>query len=183
MSIFDLILSDLYRYSRKTDKVTLIKYLLTNPFFCYLFFHRLSKSKHFLLRCISRIFRPYFSNKTGIQIPTKVKIGYALYIPHGNVVINSTTSIGNNGTICQYTSIGSTKKNAATIGSNVYIGPNVSIVESVKIKDNVVIGAGSVVLNDIDESSTVAGVPAKMINKNNVIEDIITNKFRYDDNE
>ena len=39
-----------------------------------------------------------------------------------------------------------------------------STVNNIKIGDNVKIGAGSVVLNDIPENSTAVGVPAKIIN-------------------
>ena len=63
-------------------------------------------------------------------------------------------------------SIGTNKNTPATIGDNVYIGPNVCIVEDVKIGNNVTIGAGSVVTKDLPENAIAAGVPAKVINLN-----------------
>ncbi len=48
------------------------------------------------------------------------------------------------------------------IGNNVSIGTN-STVLPIKICDNVVIGAGSVVTKDIDEPGIYAGNPAKKI--------------------
>lgn len=50
------------------------------------------------------------------------------------------------------------------IGDNVYIGPNVCIVEDVRVGNNVTIGAGAVVVKDIPENATVVGVPAKVLN-------------------
>lgn len=56
---------------------------------------------------------------------------------------------------------------AAVIGDNVYIGPNVCVVEDVIIGDNVTIGAGSVVTKDIPSNATAVGNYAKVINYNN----------------
>lgn len=50
-----------------------------------------------------------------------------------------------------------------SIGNNVMIGQNVIILPGVKIEDNVIIAAGSVVTKSIPENSIVAGVPAKVI--------------------
>lgn len=48
------------------------------------------------------------------------------------------------------------------IGNNVTIGSNATILP-VKICDNVIIGAGSVVTKDIDKPGIYAGVPAKYL--------------------
>lgn len=50
-----------------------------------------------------------------------------------------------------------------TIGNDVWVGGNVTILPGVKIGDNVVIGAGAVVNKDIPSDSLAAGVPAKVI--------------------
>lgn len=49
------------------------------------------------------------------------------------------------------------------IGNNVWIGHNVTILPGVTIGDNVIIAAGAVVTKNIDNGSTVAGVPAKQL--------------------
>lgn len=63
--------------------------------------------------------------------------------------------------------IGSNHNKAAKIGDNVYIGPNVCIVEDVEIGNNVTIGAGSVVTKSIPNNATIVGNYAKIINYNN----------------
>lgn len=50
-----------------------------------------------------------------------------------------------------------------TIGNDVWIGGNVTIVPGVHIGNNVVVAAGAVVTKDVPDNSLVAGVPAKKI--------------------
>lgn len=50
-----------------------------------------------------------------------------------------------------------------TIGNNVWLGGNVTIVPGVTIGDNCVIGAGSVVTRDIPSNTVAAGNPARVI--------------------
>ena len=51
------------------------------------------------------------------------------------------------------------------IGNNVWIGGNVVVLPGVKIGDNCVIGAGSVVTKDIPDNSVAVGNPCKVIRK------------------
>ena len=73
--------------------------------------------------------------------------------------------IGSNVNLSQFTTIGSNKGKAATIGNNVYIGPGVCVVEDVTIGEGSTIGAGSVVTRNTPPlpNSVSAGVPAKVI--------------------
>jgi acetyltransferase-like isoleucine patch superfamily enzyme len=52
-----------------------------------------------------------------------------------------------------------------SIGNNVWIGINVTIVGPVNVGDNVIIGANSLVLGDLESNSVYAGTPAKLIRK------------------
>lgn len=57
-------------------------------------------------------------------------------------------------------------KSPVIIEDNVLIGANATILSGVKIGKGSIIGAGSVVLEDVIENTTVVGVPAKVINHN-----------------
>lgn len=106
--------------------------------------------------------------KIRIQIPREVRVGYGLYIGHGGpIIVNPTAIIGDNCNLSQFTTIGSNEGQAAIIGDNTYIGPNVCIVENVRIGNKVTIGAGSVVTKDIPDNATAVGNYAKVINYNN----------------
>jgi len=50
-----------------------------------------------------------------------------------------------------------------TIGSDVWIGGNVTIIGGVHIGNNVVVAAGAVVAKDVPDNTIVGGVPAKVI--------------------
>jgi acetyltransferase-like isoleucine patch superfamily enzyme len=85
-----------------------------------------------------------------------VTIGDDCFVGHGVMFINDTFATGGpakgNKNLWQNTTIG----NRVSIGSNATIMP-------VKITDDVVVGAGSVVLRDILEPGIYAGNPAKKI--------------------
>lgn len=51
------------------------------------------------------------------------------------------------------------------VGNDVWIGCNAIVRSGVRIGDGAVVGAGSVVLNDVEPYEIVAGVPAKTIKK------------------
>lgn len=50
-----------------------------------------------------------------------------------------------------------------TIGNNVWIGGNCTVLPGVKIGNNSIIAAGEVVTNDVPDNCVVGGVPAKVI--------------------
>lgn len=166
--------SDYYRYcGEERGLLKMFCYALGHPLFAFSFWLRLSsyKSKSFLGRviyCISKICKTLIGRKRGIMISEKMPLGWGLYLSHGfGVVINPTAIIGNNLTISQFTTIGAVEEKAAVVGDNVYIGPNVCLVENVRVGNNVIVGAGAVVVKDVPMDSVVAGVPAKVISENN----------------
>lgn len=163
----DYIKSDLMRYYGKYDTFTFLKAYIQNSTFRFQYALRLSQCSG-LTKFIGLILWKFNQSKRYIQLPRQTKIGYGLYIGHGGpIVVNKTAVIGNNCNLSQFTTIGTNKGKAAVIGDNVYIGPNVCIVEDVKIGNNVTIGAGSVVTKDIPDNATAVGNYAKVINYNN----------------
>lgn len=51
------------------------------------------------------------------------------------------------------------------IGDNCYIGPGAKLFGDIRIGNNVAIGANSVVNKSFEDNVTIAGVPAKIVNK------------------
>ena len=57
------------------------------------------------------------------------------------------------------------KKGKIIIGSDIWVGANVTICKDVKIADHIVVGANSVVTHDLIEPAVYAGCPAKKVRK------------------
>lgn len=141
--------------------------LIRNHRLAWLYWFRILQTKNNpCIKFFAKFMYRRISNKFGIQIPVSTKIGAGLYIGHGiGIIINGKTKIGKNCNISQFLTIGSNKGTPATIGNNVYIGPNVCIVEDVKIGNDVKIGAGTVVINDVPDGATSVGNPNRIIIK------------------
>lgn len=65
-----------------------------------------------------------------------------------------------------------------TIGNNVFIGINTTILPGVKIGNNVIVGAGSIVKGTLNSNSVYAGCPAKYIIS--IEEYLLKNKSNFD---
>ncbi len=105
---------------------------------------------------------------TGIEIHPAAQIGRRLFIDHGmGVVIGETTIVGDDVTLYQGVTLGGTGKEQGkrhpTIGNGVVAGGGAKILGNIRVGDNSRIGAGSVVLRDVPDNSTVVGVPGHIV--------------------
>lgn len=158
--------SDIYRYYGTVNYKIILKSLF-NRTLRFQIILRMANNKS-TMNVLGRVLYKLSKTKRIIQIHYNTLIGYGLYIGHGGpVIINPSSIIGNNVNLSQFLTIGSNHNKAAKIGDNVYIGPNVCIVEDVEIGNNVTIGAGSVVTKSIPNNATIVGNYAKIINYNN----------------
>lgn len=127
--------------------------------------HYFYQRKRFL---IARYISEKTKRKTGIEIHPGAKIGKGLFIDHGTgVVIGETAEIGDNVVLFHGVTLGGTGKEKGkrhpTIGNNVFIGSGAKILGNITIGDNVKIGANAVILKDIEENTTVVGVPGHIV--------------------
>ncbi len=169
MRTIELIKSDLYRYSGNTSLTSFILNFFTNRGFIFTFWFRLSQSKNKFVRTFAYPICFLKNRKFQIHMnPKSVRLGYGFYIGHGGpLIVHPKVEIGNNCNVSQFTTIGSVTQEAAKIGDRVWIGPNVVISGPVYIGTGAVIGAGSIVLNDVRDNTTVAGNLAKQVSDNN----------------
>lgn len=127
---------------------------------CYL--HHLTiiaKIVRMLIYVIHNCYIPYTAD-----IGKGTKCGYKGM----GVVIHTNAVIGENCLIAQQVTIGGKTgyTEVPVIGNNVYISTGAKIIGPVKVGDNAVIGANAVVIHDVPENCTVAGVPAKVLYNN-----------------
>ncbi len=135
------------------------------------FFHKIHF--YFIARLLSQLGKFF----TGVEIHPGATIGRGLFIDHGTgIVIGETAEIGDDCTIYQGVTLGGTGKDVGkrhpTIGNNVLIGAGAKVLGPFKVGNNVKIAAGAVVLNEIPDDSTAVGVPARVVRRGGVREDM-----------
>jgi serine O-acetyltransferase len=106
--------------------------------------------------------------RLGADIHPAAQIGRRFTIDHGiGVVIGGTAIIGDDCLIYQNVTLGMTGKHGGkrhpTLGNGVLIGANATVLGNITIGDNARVGAGSVVVHDVPNDVTVAGVPASVV--------------------
>lgn len=146
-----------------------LQVLILYPGFHILIYYRISHflykhKRYFLARLISQIGKFF----TGIEIHPGAKIGRRLFIDHGTgIVIGETATVGNDCTIYHGVTLGGTGKDRnkrhPDIGDNVMIGCGAKILGPIKIGNNVKIGANAVVTKNVEDNSTVVGIPGKVL--------------------
>ena len=90
------------------------------------------------------------------DISEKTKVPHLAYV--GDAEIGSQTNVGA-GTI--FANYDGENKHKTIIGNSVFIGSNSTLVAPLKIGDKGKTGAGAVVTKDVNEDTTVIGVPAR----------------------
>lgn len=151
-----------------------LEILLCYPGFQALVLHRIShklwKSK---LPLIPRVLSQLTRNFTGVEIHPGAKIGRGVFIDHGmGVVIGETSEIGDRCLLYQGVTLGGTGKDCGkrhpTLEENVVVGAGAKVLGAIQIGSNTRIGAGSVVVKNVEKNSTVVGIPGRVVHQSGV---------------
>lgn len=144
-----------------------IRYLLAlgmAPVILYRFEHWVYKRVHIpVLRQGLQVFgiltRRFVGMWTGVYIHPRADIGPGLEVHSFYGVLIGITTIGKNFTVGTGVLVNC---GAGGIGDNVYMGPGAKIIGDAKVGNNVVIMPNSVVITDVPDNTTIAGVPARI---------------------
>lgn len=126
----------------------------------FLWTHGQQDMARFLQMQISEVFT--------IDIHPAARLGYGLMIDHGHgIVIGETAVVGNNVSMLHSVTLGGTGKEDGDrhpkIGDCVLIGAGAKVLGNIAVGKCSRVAAGSVVLEDVPDRSTVAGVPARVV--------------------
>ena len=149
--------------------------------FCYPGFHAISlhRFSHRLWTCrlplklVARGLSQLARGLTGVEIHPGARIGHSVFIDHGmGVVIGETAEVGNRCLLYQGVTLGGTGKDHGkrhpTLAENVVVGAGAKVLGAITIGANTRIGAGSVVVRDVDDDCTVVGIPGRVIHQSGV---------------
>ncbi|GMI38877.1 hypothetical protein TeGR_g3057 [Tetraparma gracilis] len=105
-----------------------------------------------------------------IDIHPNATLGSGIMLDHGTgTVIGSTAVVGDNCSILHHVTLGGSGRKDVDrhpkVGEGCLIGAGSSILGNVRIGNRVQIGAGSLVLEDVDDNAVVVGVPARVVGK------------------
>ena len=156
-------------YEKDPAAKSLLEVLLCYPGFHALFMHRIAhKLNYWKIPLIPRVLSHITRFFTGIEIHPGASIGRRFFIDHGmGVVIGETTIIKDDVLLYQGVTLGGTGKEHGkrhpTLMSGVVVGAGAKILGNITIGENVRVGAGSVVIDDVPEHSTVVGIPARVV--------------------
>lgn len=103
---------------------------------------------------------------TGIELPCEATLGSRFRIDHfGGIVISGDAVFGDDCVIRNGVTVGlrhTGHRGAPVIGNRVDIGAGAKVLGSIRIGDDVAIGANAVVITDVPSQSIAVGVPAKI---------------------
>jgi len=147
----------------------IVEVLLCYPGLHALWMHRIAHSLYeegFIV--LSRIVSHINRFLTGIEIHPGAKIGRRFFIDHGaGVVIGETSEIGDDVLLYQGVVLGGTslekKKRHPTLEDDVVIGAGAIVLGAITIGKGARVGAGSVVIKDVPAGATVVGVPGRIV--------------------
>ena len=144
--------------------LALLVFLHNDRYFRALFYHRIGKVR-------SALFSWYRPGDRYFMISSSTRIGGGMLFAHPYASVISAKSIGENFYCLHLTTLGKLtpgpeKMDRPTIGNNVTLGANVTILGDVKIGDYVTIGAGSVITKSVPDNCVVVGNPARIIRQN-----------------
>jgi serine O-acetyltransferase len=111
------------------------------------------------LQVFGVLLRRFSGMYTGVLISPRAEIGPGLEIHTFYGVFIGITTIGKNFTVGTGVLVSC---GVRSIGDNVYMGAGAKIVGDVKIGNNVVIMPNSLVITDVADNTTIAGVPARI---------------------
>jgi serine O-acetyltransferase len=144
------------------------------PFLYFKGFHALQSHRiaHWLWKqgrtTLALYFQSRVSEQFSVDIHPAAQFGSGIMIDHATgLVVGETSVVGDNVSILHSVTLGGSGRGTGDrhpkIGHGVMIGAGAKILGPVRVGEDVKIAAGSLVLQDVPDHTTVAGVPARQV--------------------
>ncbi|MDD9963172.1 MAG: serine O-acetyltransferase [Gammaproteobacteria bacterium] len=144
------------------------------PFLFFKGFHALQAHRiaHWLWRQGRKTLAHFFQNQIsvtlGVDIHPAAQFGAGIMLDHATgLVAGETAVVGDDVSILHAVTLGGTGKESGDrhpkIGRGVLLAAGCKIIGNIEVGEGAKVGAGSVVLEDVPDHVTVAGIPAKIV--------------------
>jgi serine O-acetyltransferase len=148
----------------------------STPFLYFKGFHALQAYRvaHWLWhenrRPLAQFLQSQVSQSLGIDIHPAAQIGSGIMFDHATgIVIGETSVVEDDVSILHSVTLGGTGKVSGDrhpkIRKGVLLAAGAKIIGNIEVGEGAKVGAGSVVLQDVEPHTTVAGVPAKVVGR------------------
>jgi serine O-acetyltransferase len=162
-------------FERDPAARNIVEVILAYPGLHAIWCHRLAHRLHTAgVPVIPRLISHFGRFVTGIEIHPGAKIGRRFFIDHGmGVVIGETAEIGESVTLYQGVTLGIShtrnvqslrgQKRHPTLKNHVTVTVGAQILGDITVGEGAIVGAGSVVVKDVPDHTTVVGVPGRVV--------------------
>lgn len=159
-----MVQSDLYARTEHADQGflqtlgNLAVMLMRSRYFRTLFYFRIPG-------VLTNILRVFYPKERTFIIDRYSVIGPGLQLAHPYSSIINVEFMGANCYINQLVTVGEKEGKRPTIGNNVKLLSNCTVIGDITVGDGAVIGAGAVVVKDVPLGAVVVGNPARELNR------------------
>lgn len=121
-------------------------------------------------RALALMLQSRISEAFHVDIHPAARVGRGILLDHATgVVIGETVTIGDNVSMLHHVTLGGSGKRSAVrhpqVGHGVLLGAGVTVLGPVTLGAGAKVGAGSVVVTDLEPHSVAVGVPARVIKR------------------
>ncbi len=161
----DLRRKALFRYN-KDDWKSLLQTVLADGTAAMVLYRAMQASRRHRLPVLEMVFNKMSSACLNCVIGRGADFGPGFVLAHSTgVVINGAVRGGRNVILEHQVTIGAERGNSPALGDDVYIGAGAKVIGSITLGNGARVGANAVVVKDVEDHSTVAGVPARCVRK------------------
>lgn len=136
---------------------------VSDAFLAQVFYRARARLQYFRIPIVPTLLHRLAMLHSQVCIGNPVIVEPGIYIAHGQVVIDGFTKIESGVVLFPWITIGLKAGDfqGPTLKNNVHVGTGAKIIGPVVIGEGAVIGANAVVVKDVKNHQTVAGIPAE----------------------